>query len=371
MSFFDEADEPARTTSRTESRRRPTSGRGGPPRDPQAIQTRRVVAVVVLVVVVILLAVGIHSCQVSQTNDSLKNYNTNVYSLIQRSNRTGATVYSLLARGASASNEAQLQNSLVNATKTADGLLSEAQGLSVPSAMQTAQQNLVLTLQLRRDAFRTMAAEIEPAVGTTTRAYAVNQIAAANAQMYASDVIYKVYVLPEIVGALNAAGIAVGGANGQVLNGNQILNDRGWLDPSFVATELGTPVSGGASSTSHPFQPGLHGHSLNSVSVGGTQLSTASTATISHSPAPTFTLSLTNGGDFNEYNVKCTITIAGLNDSGTYTIPETYKGQNATCPVTLPNPPTPGTYQVTAEVVPVQGETNTSNNSMTFSITFS
>jgi hypothetical protein len=82
-------------------------------------------------------------------------------------------------------------------------------------------------------------------------------------------------------------------------------------------------------------------------------------------------LNLTNGGDFDEYNVVCKVTVTGLSDTGSYTIPETFPGHTTTCPVTLPSAPTAGTYTVTAEVVPVEGETNTANNFLMFSITFS
>jgi hypothetical protein len=324
-----------------------------------------------IVLLVVLAAVGIHSCQVTQTNNSLKDYNTSVRSLIQQSNNTGGYVFRLLSGGASTTNETGLTQSLNDAAKTASSQLSSASNLSVPGAMQSAQQNLLLTLRMRRDAIMSIASEIEQAVGTTTRTDAVNAIAAANAQFYASDVTYKLYSLPEIVGALQAAGIAVGGANGQVVDGGQVLPDLGWLQPSFVATKLGTPITT-SSSSSHPFVAGLHGHSLNSVSVAGTTLNPtpASNATIASSPPPTFTLNLTNAGDFNEYNVKCTVSVTGLDDTGTYTIPETFAHQSSSCAVTLPSAPKPGTYEVTATIAAVQGETNTTNNTLTFSVTF-
>lgn len=371
MSFFDEADESPRRAPRQDPRRRRPSGRGRPPGDEQAIQTRRVIAVVGIVLLVVLAALGIHSCQVTQTNNSLKDYNTSVRSLIQQSNNTGAYVFRLLSGGASTSNEGGLQQSLNDAAKTASNQLTTAGDLSVPGQMQAAQQNLLLTLRMRHDAIVKISGQIEQAVGTTTRADAVNAIAAANAQFYAADVTYKLYTLPEIVGALQAAGISVGGANGQVVDGGQVLPDLGWLQPAFVATTLGTPIQ--ASASSHPFVAGLHGHSLNSVSVAGTTLSPtpASNTPIASSPPPTFTLNLTNAGDFNEYNVKCTVAVTGLSDTGTYTIPETFSHQTSSCAVTLPSAPKPGTYEVTATVAPVQGETNTANNTLTFSVTFS
>ncbi len=370
MSFFDEADEPPRRAQRQEPpRRRPPSGRGRPPRD-QSIQTRRAIAAVGLLLFVILAAWGISRCSAAQTENSLKDYNTSVNSLMQASNSNGQQVFAKLSGGANTSNEVQLKDELDSLATTAGKQLAQAQGLSVPDQMQTAQQNLLLTLQMRHDATAVIAGEIEPAVGTSTREAAINAIAAANSQFYASDVIYKDYVVPEIANALTSNGIAVGGANGEVINGGQVITDLGWLEPAFVATKLGTPIGGASSSSSHPFVPGLHGHSLNSVSVGGTTLGTTGSNPVAASPPPTFTLNITNGGDFNEFNVVCKVSVAGTTDSATYTIPETLKQQTTTCPVTLPSSPAAGTYQVTAEVEPVEGETNVANNSATYSITF-
>ena len=91
MSFFDEADEPPRRAPRQRPRRPPASGRGRPPQD-QSVRTRQIVAVAALLVVVVLAAIGIHSCQVSQTDNSLKDYNTSVNQLMTASNQTDALV---------------------------------------------------------------------------------------------------------------------------------------------------------------------------------------------------------------------------------------------------------------------------------------
>ena len=55
------------------------------------------------------------------------------------------------------------------------------------------------------------------------------------ARFYASDVLYKDYTVPQIIGALRAAGITVGGLGGQQLNSSQFLPSIDWLDPKNVA----------------------------------------------------------------------------------------------------------------------------------------
>jgi hypothetical protein len=106
------------------------------------------------------------------------------------------------------------------------------------------------------------------------------------------------------------------------------------------------------------------------VSVGGATLQTGSTNTIPAQPAPTFTLSFINSGQNKETNVGCKVSLSGSSISGTGTVPETSPGQTYTCKVTLSSSPTPGTSTVTAEIEPVPGEKNTSNNKLTFPVTF-
>jgi hypothetical protein len=365
LSFFDEAEEP-RTAPRTAPRRRRSSGGGRrPPSERQAIQIRRAVAAAVLLVILILIVLGVHSCQISARNSSLKNYTNNVSSLIQQSNQLGTGFFSLLSRGAGG-NVSGLQNSIDEARVNAQTQLNRARSLSVPDEMKSAQTNFVLTLQMRRDAMANIATEIQPALGTSTSKDAITAIAGQMARFYASDVVYKDYTTPLIAGALHSAGIAVGGSSGETIASGQFLTDLGWLNPSFVATKLGARVP---TPTGKP-APGLHGHSLDSVTVGSTTLQTGSTNTLPATPPATFTLHFTNSGQNNETNVVCKVAVRGTNVSGQTVVPQTTAGQSTTCQVTLSSAPSPGTYTVNATVEPVPGEKNSSNNTQSFPITF-
>jgi hypothetical protein len=370
LSFFDEADEP-RSATRTTPRRRGGSGSGAgggsgrPPSDQQAIMVRRVVAAVGFLVLLIVIVLIVNSCQNSARNSALKDYNNSVTSLIQQSDQTGASLFHLLSSGAS-SNVSGLQNSLDQARVDADSQLAKAKAIDVPDEMKPAQVNLLLALQMRRDAIANIASEIQPALGTSTSKDAVNAIAAQMARAYASDVVYKDYTTPEIAKALHGAGIAVGGTNGETIENGQFVTDLAWLQPATVASRLGAHVS----TASGKPTPGLHGHTLDSVNVGSNNLDPSVTNTVTANPAPTFTLHLTNGGQHDETNVVCKVTISGSTDTGQTVIPTTTQGQSTTCNVKLNSVPPTGAQQVTATVEPVPGEKTTSNNSLTFPITF-
>ncbi|MFZ0039683.1 MAG: CARDB domain-containing protein [Solirubrobacteraceae bacterium] len=380
MSFFDETDEPpteSRTATRisqrpvtrgTPRRRRPSGPGGGrPPHDQQSIQVRRAIALGAIVVVIILLAVLVNSCESSQRTNALKDYNNNVSSLISQSDSTGHNVFTVLSAGGGSGSGQQIENQINQARVSAQSQLDQAKKLSVPSEVKTANQHLVLAMQMRLDGITNIAAQIQPALGQSANKDAINSLAAEMARFYASDVLYKSYTAPEIAGALHGAGIQIGGANGETINGGQFLPDIQWLNPSFIAGELHVAVPGVAPGK---VTPGLHGHELNSVSVAGTTLQGNATNTIPAKPAPTFTLHFTNDGTNTESDVMCEVTVTGTSASGKAVVPQTTAGQSTTCNVTLSSPPAAGTYTVKATVEKVLGEKNLNNNSLSFPVTF-
>ena len=328
---------------------------------------RRAVAAVAILIVVILVVLGVHSCQVSARNSGLKDYTNNVSSIIQQSNQTGTQLFGELSGGGHANNVTSLQNQINETRVNADNELSHARSIDVPDEMKPAQQNLLLTLQMRRDGIADIAVKIQPALGNSANKDAINGIAADMARFYASDVVYKGYTAPLIASALHSAGIAVGGANGVSIEGGQFVPNLQWLTPTFVAAKLGAQLP--AASGGKP-APGLHGHSLDSVSVAGTTLQTGSTNTISASPAPTFTFNFTNGGQNTEHNVVCKVSVGGTSVTGQATVPQTTAGQSTTCQVQLSSSPPAGSHTVTAAVEPVPGEKDTANNTLSFPVTF-
>ncbi len=65
------------------------------------------IAAGVVVVVIIAMALLIHGCQVSQTNNSLKTYAANVNSLVHDSNQNGRNMFGVLQKGELNSNQIQ------------------------------------------------------------------------------------------------------------------------------------------------------------------------------------------------------------------------------------------------------------------------
>jgi hypothetical protein len=312
----------------------------------------------VLVVVVLLMAVGIHSCQVSQTNSALTNYAAGVSTLIGDSHNTSAALFGVLKNPGGAINA---QKDISADESQALQQLHQAQSLNPPGQVSAANSKLVLAMQMRYDAIRHIGMVIEQALSKGAASTgAVSAIAGETARLYASDVIYIDYALAEMIAGLQAAGI-----HGEAINRSQFVPSIQWLQPTVIAEALhvNAPVS-------NTLSPGTHGHALESVNVGATQLDTGSPNTVALSPAPQFTLNLLNSGTNNEFNVVCKITVTGTSSVGTATVAETYAGKTATCNVALKPLPAAGTYTMVATIEKVPGEKNLANNTLSYTVSF-
>jgi hypothetical protein len=330
------------------------------------------VAGVALVIVIVLIAVGVNSCQSSARKSAVQDYANSLNSVITKSQATSRSLFGILSSGINANNITQKSQQINQTRQSAENVLNQAQGLSVPSAAKTANSRLVFLLQKRLDGITNIAEQIQPALGgTSVSRDAVNQIAGEMARFYSSDVDYKDYVAPALVSALHANHIAVGGTDGVAVSNDQFLQSIDWLQPQFVAAQLNVTLpSSGGGKNGKPVT-GLHGHMLTSVSVAGTTLVTGGSNTVTASPTPTFDITFDNGGDFNETDVTCKVTVRNTSVTGTKVVPETFAGKTATCSVTLNTSPPHGTYNVVVTIAKVPGEKNISNNTKTYPVSFS
>jgi len=364
VSFFDEGDEPRREGGGTATRPR----RAGAKRTPQEQQVlvRRIVAGVIALVVVILLIVLIQGCLSSQKEDSLKSYNTNTGRIVAQSDSVGTQLFRDLSKGGANPQNLQVQ---VNALRgDAEQQVEAANKLDVPDEMKQAQQDFILALELRRDALTKIASELPAALSkqASSSGPAIAQITGQMQAFLASDVVYSLRVAPLIAKALDDNGIG-----GQRIAQSRFLGDPlSWLDKSVVSQRLSGAGAGAAASAKAA--PGLHGHSLDSVSVAGTDLSPDSANRIPSSPPPTFTVNYTNSGENDEKGVQIQVSItgAGAPINLTKTV-DTTAGESGSAELALTTaPPTGQPVTIKATVKPVAGEKKVDNNSQSYPAVF-
>jgi len=316
------------------------------------------------VVVVIVIVIAVLIAGSSSDSGALKNYNASVYQLISAS--TSNVQLALGSKGLESGNLTANSTTehLATAELTARRQLQKVESLHAPSQMAGAQSSLLAVFRLRQQGLLLIARNAANAANKQNSKDALYQIRLGTSQLYASDVIYKSIVTQDIAAALNAAGVPP-----QQVNGDQVIPDLGWLNTTWIADKIHAQQSTLAANANNN-QPGVHGHVLESVNVGGVTLQAGVTNTIPAAKARTWALGVLNGGGYNEFQVGCSVKIVSLSDAGTGTIAETLPGHTATCTVTLPSTPQIGPYQVVARIDKVPGESNVTNNTATYDVTF-
>jgi hypothetical protein len=366
LSFFDEDDEPPRRTLRPR-RGAPAGDRGT---DQQTLLVRRAIAVGGFVLLLILLFVAVRSCAASRKENSLKDYNREVSSIVRESDTQLSQPFFKLLGQAGDQAPQDLQINISGYRVQAEAQLKQARGLDVPSEMEAAQSSLLIALEFRRDGLGFIAGRIRTALGDAGGAAndAIVQIAGQMQAFLASDVVYRARVAPLIKRALDTAEIG-----GQRIAQSQFLPGIEWLSERTVAARLGQQLSGGGSSKTGQPAPGLHGTGLDSVTVGDTKLSPDAPNRIPAAADTTFVVSFVNQGENDEFKVRVVLRI----DGGpkpirvTRTVDTVARGQTATASLALgQKPPTGTAVTVNVEVAKVPGEQKVDNNKASYDVLF-
>jgi hypothetical protein len=374
LSFFDEDDEPLRTTQRTRAqpKPRPRSGRpaGGRSSDAQSVALRRLVAAVVIGVVLIVLFLFVQSCNGRRHDNALKDYNLQVSNIATTSAQTGKSFFDALATGGDQSPQ-ELYTQINSLKSDAQKQLEQAQALSVPGDVSDAQQSLLIALMLRRDALSKIALEIRPALADESEAAtrAIGQIAAQNQAFNASDTLYDARVKPFITDALKQADVAGKPAD------SRFMREISWVSPAYVAQQLGQQLSSdsgdGNGKSNEPTGPGLHGTGLDATSYGQTTLNPTVSNRLVYAAGTGFSVKFTNQGDNDEFNIKVTLKITRASGGSpmtlTKTVPRLATKESTTVELPLnKRPPLDTPVQIQVVVNKVPGEEKTDNNRSTY-----
>jgi hypothetical protein len=363
LSFFDEDDEPRRTRS---SRAR--SAGGAATTDRQTVLIRQAVLVGGVVLVALLLFFVIRGCASSARKSGLRDYNQNVSRIVAESDNQISKPFFELMNDAKGQSPADLQSTISGYRNEADQEFKSAQNLSVPDQMVGAHRSLLETLEFRRDGLSEIASRVTAALSDDAEASnpAIAAIAGQMQAFLASDVIYKARVAPLI-----KAGLEKGDVTGEQVASSQFLPGVEWLSSAYVADKLGAQAPESSSNRGTP-APGLHGTGLQGVSAGNLTLQPGSPNRI---PASTraFAIKFTNQGENDETDVRVVLTIEGGPKPirANRTINVVPKGTTATANLELPSAPPVGVpVTITAEVRPVPGEKNTTNNKAEYQALF-
>jgi hypothetical protein len=343
------ADEPERPRRRV----------GGPQRRRQQFLVRRLIGVGVGLAFLILIVIAFRGCLEARSDRALRNYDSSVATIMQQSEQSGKDFFELLNTSSSGSS-VDVQNQVFAQRDASSTLLDRADSLDTPGQMHDAQAAFEQTLTLRRNALTAIAANVTQAAARTQTANAITTIENAMGSLYASDVIWTQLAKPEMQKVLKDEGV-----EGQPLPPGNFMpaNATDYLDQATLVTKLNA-ITGTTSTTTG----GVHGLSLDSTTVGDTQLSPDTTTTVP-SDATEIDIGVTNSGDSDETGISVNVQLGGSTLTGQ--LQSLSAGQSGTIKIPLTTKPTPGTpTQVEVVVNPVPNEQLTDNNSSTYTVVF-
>ena len=148
---------------------------------------------------------------------------------------------------------AELYQAILGYKGEADNTLKQAQELSVPGDMTSAQQSLLILLELRRDGLASIAEQIRTALGDEGDAAdkAIEGIAGRHARVRRLRRPVRPARDPVHQGRLADAGIG-----GQTIAASQFLKEISWVSPPYVASRLDQQLSSDAGSDNGPTTAG-------------------------------------------------------------------------------------------------------------------
>lgn len=365
MSFFDEDDEP-RTRVRP---RRSAAARGGAAApDRQTVLIRQLVLFGGFILVLALLIFVVNGCRQSAKENSLKDYNRAVASIVRDSDtQVGKPFFDLLRNPSSG----DLESQIVSFKSQAETQYQQAKRIDTPGDMTAAQRAFLMTMEMRRDGLQSIADDTRSALSSDAEAAdaALREITGAMELFLAADVIYSTRTLPIIEAELKDAEIG-----GQRIQRTQFFPGVEWLDENTVADAFGQQLSAGGGGGGREPAPGLHGTGIDSVQVGDLTLQPDTPNRIAYGPDTEFTVNFTNQGEHDEADVKVVLRVDGGPEPLRVerTVKTVAAGATAAATLGLDTAPaldTPVTISVEVKAVP--GEEKKDNNKSEYPALFS
>jgi len=359
LSFFDEDDEPRRTTPRP---RRARPAGGGVATDSQTLLIRRAVAGALALLIIILLGIAINSCRSSAHKNSLRDYNREISAIGRDSaEQVGAPFFDLLTQGGAPQD---LETNISSYRVQAEQQYDQAARLDVPDDMKGAQQSALIALEWRRDGLEKIATEIRTALGDEGEAAdaAIKQIAGQMEVFMASDVAWESRVSPFIKNALDE-----GGVTGQRILPSQFLPSIAWVQPQTIAGVLDQQLSsGGGGGSGEPSGPCLHGTGIDSTTFGDVTLQPGVSNRLTFEPNQPFVVKFTNQGENDEFDIKATVRISAEGENPitlSKTVTKLAPQESATVELPLDRtPPIGSAVTIRTTIAKVPGEEKLDNN---------
>lgn len=384
VDFFDEDDEPQRGSRQPAGRPAPAggAGSGGPPTRQQA-RARQAALAVGAILVLILIVVAFRGCLNARAERGFQNYVSDLSSITTETDQLSQGFFGRFGdeQGGSGDSgagedvsEISLDAEVNTDTGTAQSLLERAENLDSPDEVEAAQEQIVLSYELRHDALEGIAAQLGKALGNNNSgAKKANQAIYTQMRVLsASDILYA-RARDQIEQTLEDKEIVV---DDGVPRSQFLPDEPDYLDPSVTDSAiaaLGGSSSGASSNADCDSEDVSHGLAISTatpptLNPSGTALSADAPVTATADDNE-LEVSVENQGESDESNIDVSVSGGGIQGSSPLNSIAAGETQSVTIPL-RPAPSAGETVDLEVEVATVPCEQVDTNNSATYSVTF-
>lgn len=357
----------------------PAERREGPPRDrpPRRRGPRfrgpgnltpllRLVALIALaILIVVLLAVWVEGCATNQKRERYQDYMTEIGEIGNASARLGQMLASTLTTPALKLED--LDAKLGGFVQTAENQVERADGLRPPGPMHNPHLGAIEALRFRVNGLRGLQTAFQETADASDPSVAGQQLAAQMQRLVSSDIIWTDSFRSPAEAVLVSESV-----EGFEVPTSEFVAADEIAAPGALAA-IWQRIQGAADGGT---PAGLHGSGIAHVIAlpSGTELSTTTETTILVTDELAFEVGVEDTGDSQEVQIKVTLTIPSTPDPivKVQTIPLIDPGETKAVRFQVGTlVPFGETVSVKVDVDPVQGETNTTNNTAEYPVIFS
>jgi hypothetical protein len=359
---FDFFDEPPTVEAEQDAppprrRKMPTRPPGGPP--PSFMRLGLLIAGGILLAVV--LVFWVNNCRGNQKKAKYQDYMEAVAGPAKESAQIGKELNDLLTQPNV--KLADLRNDLQGLSQRQQQIVTNTSKLEPPGPLREEQANLLEAMQFRVSGLSGLMTAFGQVQGTPSTAKSGQSLAEQAQRLVTSDVVYLDLFQKGSETVMDNEGVT-----GVAPPGSDFVTNDDFASPTFWKQTVDRL-------TQAPQSGGLHGTQLVSVFVqpGEQRLSTTEDNTVQASNNLSFYVNVKNSGDFQETQVRVTLTIKQNPVlRGEQTIPVINVGETQTAIFKDLGPPSFGSrVNVQVSVEPVSGEENTGNNTAEYPVIFS
>ena len=317
------------------------------------------------ILVVVLLAVWVQGCAGDDTQTTYENYMADIGGVGRDSQKIGSDLATVLTTPGLAQSE--LETRLGGLLQQQQLDVTRAQDIDAPGPLTPANASAIEALQFRVSGLQGLLDTFRATKDSDDATAAGQQLAAQGQRLEASDVIWKDLFQGVATETMASEGVNDVTAPASVFVQNADLYTARSM--SAIWQRVHGASTGGTS-------PGSHGSALayTKVQPANIQLSTTNETRIDISTDLSFEVGVQNSGENQEVGVKVTLTIPAqptpIVKNGTIDVIDPGETKIVTFS-DFPDFPFGENVTVQVSVKPVQGETNTGNNSAEYPVVFS